>query len=338
MGFPIPDHLKLRYLLTGGDALRRLPYRSLPFTLVNHYGPTENTVVATAAVVNPIERNVPSIGFPISSVQVYLLGENQRLVPHGEVGELYIGGQNLARGYLNQPDLTQSAFVPDTFSALPDARLYRTGDLARYRTDGALEFVGRVDHQVKVRGMRVELGEIEAAILKHPHVKQGIVLAKTDPTGQQTLVAYCVAAKGGEADTAALQAFLRGLLPDYMIPASVQWLETLPLTPNDKVDRRALSDLSETRIDQAPKFEETPVGETSTESQIAQIWQELLGVQQVNPQDDFFELGGHSLSAGLLIARLYEQFQIDVTLEQFFEFSTLTDQAALIEQLQREQA
>lgn len=333
-GFPIPTNLKLRYLLTGGDALRRLPSAPLPFTLVNHYGPTENTVVATAAIVNPAEEVIPAIGTPLPTVSVHLLDEAHQPVAIGGVGELYIGGDSLARGYLNQPAMSQARFLPDPFSPNPGARLYRTGDLARYRADGNLEFIGRCDHQVKIRGFRVELGEIEAAILKHPDIQQCAVLAKPDPTGNQTLVAFVVAVMGIDVATSDLPTFLQTTLPDYMIPSAIVALPAFPMTPNGKVDRQALQVLPLTSPAHSTTDPTVEPDASTIEAQIALIWQELLGLEHINRDDDFFELGGHSLGAGLLIARLYEQFQIDLSIEQFFEISSLAELAQLVEQLQ----
>ncbi|MCP4654844.1 MAG: amino acid adenylation domain-containing protein, partial [bacterium] len=244
---PWPSGSALRAVLTGGEQLHRRPSPGLGFELVNHYGPTENTVVATCGRVAPaFERtDTPDVGRPIANVRVYLLDRALRPVPASSSGELCIGGGGLARGYLNRPGLTAECFLPDPLSGDPLAgngggRLYRTGDLARYRADGTIEFLGRIDHQVKIRGFRIELGEIEAVLGRHPAVREAVVLARDDgpgsaPRSEKRLVAYLVAGEAAGAEIAELRRYLKRQLPEYMVPEAWVELGELPLTPNGKV-------------------------------------------------------------------------------------------------------
>ncbi|WP_338082378.1 AMP-binding enzyme, partial [Agrobacterium deltaense] len=233
-----------------------------------------------------------------------------RAVPIGATGEIYIGGVGLARGYLNRPDLTAERFVPNPFGS--GDRLYRTGDLGRWRRDGNLEFLGRADHQVKIRGFRIELGEIEAVLLSHPEVRQAVVVAHEDQTGDKRLVAYVV----GEASPRDLRAHTLNTLPDYMVPAAFVPLETMPLTPNGKIDRAALphpnNDNGLARADYiAPR--------TPTEEILAAIWADVLQISQVGVNDNFFELGGNSLLAMRMVARVRSIFNIELPLRSLFE-------------------
>jgi thioesterase domain-containing protein/aryl carrier-like protein len=300
----------LRYLLIGGE---RFPggVNALPdgLTLVNNYGPTETTVVATSGVL-PVDAEVPHIGRPIHNATAYLLDAHLRPVPLGVAGELYVGGAGVARGYLNRPDLTSERFIDDPFSNRPGARLYKTGDLARYLPDGNLEFLGRNDHQVKIRGFRIELGEIESRLAEHPEIREAAVLALGQDSDLR-LVAYVVAeaaAFSGE-DTpdentdpsvaSQLKTYLAARLPDYMVPAAFVRLDAFPLTPNGKLDRKALPAPDQdafVRQDYA-----APSGEVETT--LAAIWSELLGIERVSRHDSFFALGGHSLLAVKLVER-----------------------------------
>ncbi|HQC99337.1 MAG TPA: amino acid adenylation domain-containing protein, partial [Aquabacterium sp.] len=295
----------LRQLLVGGDRLRRWP-QGLPAgqTLVNNYGPTENTVVATSGALSAHDA-VLHIGRPVANTRVYILDAQGQPAPLGVVGELCIGGHGVARGYLNQPEMTAERFVADPFSEEPGARMYKTGDLGRWLADGTIEYLGRNDHQVKIRGFRIELGEIEAQLAKAPGVAEVVVLAREAAGGDKRLVAYY----RGEAPAQALREHASGQLPPYMVPAAFVALERFPLTPNGKLDRAALP---------APEGEayaqrgyEAPVGDT--EQALATLWAELLGVAQVGRHDNFFELGGHSLLAVSLIERMRQAgLQADV--------------------------
>ena len=335
---PWPAETALRTLLTGGDRLHRAPRPGLPFTLVNHYGPTESTVVATAVPVPPAGPELgpappPAIGRPIANTRVYLLDRNLRPVPGGVPGELAIGGAGLARGYLGRSDATAERFLPDPFAGEPGERLYRTGDLARLRPDSNLEFLGRADFQVKVRGFRIELGEVEAALAVQPGVRAVAVLARSVLEGEPRLVAYVA----GSAAPAELRRAARERLPEAMVPSGWVLLDALPLTPNGKVDRRALARLGEpewgvgeaaARAQQAPRMPPTPIGEL-----LAGLWRDLLGVERVDLADDFFALGGHSLLAARLAARVREALGVELPLARLFETPTLAGLAATVEAL-----
>jgi amino acid adenylation domain-containing protein len=305
--------------------------------LINEYGPTETVVGCCVYDVlpGPPPAGPVPIGRPIANTQLYLLDERLEPVPWGVSGELYIGGAGVARGYQHRPDLTAERFIPDPFSGTPGARLYKTGDLARYLSDGNLEFLGRADSQVKLRGFRVELGEIEAVLSQHPAVREVAVLVQEGaPSSQdgeanrwnQRLAAFLVAQPGQSASAADLRAFMLNQLPDYMVPSAFAWLEALPLTANGKVDRRALEHLKvkegEAEAYVAPR---TPI-----EAAVAQVWAELLGRERIGVRDNFFELGGHSLLLIQLNSRLRNLFQIELGLNALFEATTVEAMARLL--------
>jgi amino acid adenylation domain-containing protein len=328
----------LRTVIVAGESCPRLlterHWERLPkAAFFNEYGPTEATVWSTVyeSGREPAETVVP-IGRPIANTQVYLLDARLRPVPIGVPGELCIGGDGLARGYLNSLELTESKFIVDPFSGLPGARLYRTGDLARYRPDGNLEFLGRLDDQVKVRGFRIELGEIEAVLDQHSAVRQAVVVVREDEPGDKRLVAYVVPEQGQEITTSELHRFVKAKLPDYTVPAAFMLLEALPLTPNGKVDRRALPvpDAARPELDVSLLAPRTPVEEV-----LAGVWTQVLGVQQLGIHDNFFELGGHSLLATQIIARIRELFQVDLPLRSLFEEPTVAGLVGWIEAAQR---
>lgn len=302
----------LRLVIIGGE--RALPelvsewqeHVSPEVQLINTYGPTEATIVATlfrvpgSAKAGAPLRELP-IGRPIPNTQVYLLDRYLNSVPIGVPGELHIGGAGLARGYLNRPEMTARKFIPNPFSAEPGARLYKTGDLARYLPTGDIEFLGRLDQQVKVRGFRVELGEVEAALRKHPHVQEALVLVREDVTGGKSLVAYVVPKDEFVLTSSNLRLFMQEQLPDYMVPAAFVLLETLPLTPSGKVDRHALPAPEHTR----PELAEGYIAPSLlVHQQLTKIWEDLLEVRPIGIRDNFFELGGHSLLAVRLIDRI----------------------------------
>ena len=319
-----PERNSLRALLTGGDRLRRGPDSRLPFAIYNHYGPTENSVVATSAPVDVWHSGdspLP-IGCPIPGVQCLVLDRRGQLAPLGVPGELYLGGVGLARGYLNGAALTAEKFVSDPFSNLPGARLYRTGDQVRLRSDGNLEFLGRLDQQVKLRGFRIELGEVEAVLAMQPGIREIAVRIWTTPNDDQRLVAYMVAQPGetiteGSRLIAALRERARARLPEYMIPSEWMVLGALPLTPNGKVDRAALP--IPDRVDGSFQTPRTPL-----EKEMAALWAELLGVPQVGLLDDFFrQMGGHSLLATRLVSRIRNAFGVELPLRAVFETPTV---------------
>ncbi len=322
-------------MLCGGEALpRALADRLLDkgAGLWNVYGPTETTIWSSAWRVETGETPI-SIGRPIANTQFYVLDKRLRAVPVGVIGELYIGGSGLARGYRHRAALTAERFIPDPFGTTPGGRLYWTGDLARWRADGTLECLGRVDHQVKIRGFRVELGEIEAALARHPAVREAAVVARPDASGEMSLAAYIVVRDGAEGSSAAdLRRWLQGQLPDYMVPTAFVSLEALPLTPNGKVDRQALPDPGLARLTESADFV-PPRG--PVEEMVASGWGSLLGVERVGAHDSFFELGGHSLLATQLVSRLREAFGVEIPLRALFESPTVAGLAAQIESIKR---
>jgi acyl-coenzyme A synthetase/AMP-(fatty) acid ligase len=242
-------------------------------------------------------KTIP-VGRPIANTQIYIFDQRRNPVPIGIPGELYVGGTSVGRGYLNRPELTQAKFIPHPFSSHAGDRLYRTGDLARYLPDGNIEFLGRIDTQVKIRGIRIELGEVEATLNTHPQIQQAIVLVREDPFGDKCLVAYIV----GEVRSAdQLQEFLRQMLPAYMLPSAFIGIDSIPLTPNGKIDHKALNALKGSEI--LPSLEYV-APQTSTQEKLVQIWSELLGKEQVGIYNNFFELGGHSLLATQSISRI----------------------------------
>ncbi|HEU5132811.1 MAG TPA: non-ribosomal peptide synthetase, partial [Pyrinomonadaceae bacterium] len=294
--------------------------------LFNEYGPTETVVGCCVHEVQPETETIGSIpiGKPIDNTRLYILDETGQVVPLGVAGELYIGGAGVGRGYLHRPDLTAERFVPDAYSGLKGARLYRTGDLARYRADGVIEYLGRIDEQVKVRGYRVEPGEIEAVLSAHENVSEAVVVAREE-SGEKRLVAYVV----GKAETAELKHYLQERLPEYMIPSAWITLDQLPLARNGKVDRKALPAPDARR----PELESTYIAPRSaTEQAIAEVWQEVLGIESVGVDDNFFDLGGHSLDAVRAHTKLRAKFGNELSLVQLFQFPTISSLAALVRQ------
>ncbi|HYH80393.1 MAG TPA: amino acid adenylation domain-containing protein [Longimicrobium sp.] len=312
-----PEDGALRLVLTGGDRLSGRPSPALPWRLVNNYGPTENTVVSTSAVVEPGNAGTPSIGRPIANTRIYVLDPSLRPAPVGVAGELYVGGDGLARGYLGRPALTAERFVPDPFSAEPGARLYRTGDRARWRADGEIEFMGRLDFQVKVRGHRIEPGEVEAALLSHPEVREAVVVARADG-GETRLVAYVVPAAGAAPGAVELRGHLSARLPAYMVPAAFVALAGLPLTTSGKVDRAALP---EPGAGAAAARAYVPPRD-ALELELVHAWEALLGVEPVGVHDEFFALGGHSLLAIRLLARVEARTGLRIPLDAIFTAGT----------------
>ena len=327
----------LRRVTTGGEALpldlQELFFTRLRAGLHNGYGPTEATISATFwTCERESDRRTVPIGRPIANTRIYVLDRHLRPVPVGVPGELHIGGDGLARGYLGRAGLTAERFVPDPFTDVPGARLYRTGDRARYRGDGTLEFLGRLDYQVKIRGFRVEPGEIAATLAEHPGVGDGIVVAREDGPGDRRLVAYIVPAVGASPPgTDELRGFLQARLPGHMIPSAFVVLDAMPLTPSGKVDRRALPAPEHTRAG----LEDLVTPRTPVEEAIAEIWIALLKLERVGVHDNFFALGGHSLLAAQLVARLRAAFGLDLPLRALFETPTVAGLAERIEATSR---
>jgi acyl carrier protein len=272
-----------------------------------------------------IDSKVP-IGRPIANTQTYLLDADLKPVPAGEVGELFIGGDGVARGYWNRPDLTAERFL--IVASLSEQRLYRTGDLARHRPDGALEFLGRADYQIKLRGHRIEPGEIEAVLEKYPGIRQAVVVMREDREGDKRLVAYLVADAAGANATTALRGALSLKLPDYMVPSAFVFLPGLPLTNNGKIDRKALLKLPPPSVttSSAPHAGNQP--ESEIERVIAIIWQEALNVPSIGANDNFFDLGAHSLTVAEVHSRLQGKLGREIPLVDLFQFSTVSSLAS----------
>jgi len=290
--------------------------------LHNHYGPSESHVVTAFTLTDASDNwpTHPSIGKPIANTQMYVLDSRLSPVPVGVPGELYIGGVCLARGYLGRPEMTAERFIPDPFSTEPGARLYKTGDLARYLPDGNIAYLGRRDHQVKVRGYRIELEEIESVLSRSEVVRETVVLVREDTPGEKHLVAYVVPDQQQPPTIHELRRYLQAKLPDYMVPSNFILLDALPLTPNGKVDHRALPLSDQFR----PELDVAFVAPRSDAEEImAGIWGDILRVKPVGIHDNFFDLGGHSLLATQLIARIRDIFQVDLPVRTLFEKSTI---------------
>jgi amino acid adenylation domain-containing protein len=315
----------LKVVNLAGEALKRSLVEAVYETtgaarVLNLYGPSEDTTYSTFTEVERGVRAEPTIGRPIANTRVYVVDGHARPVPVGVHGELLIGGEGLARGYLGRPALTAERFVPDPYSGEPGARLYRTGDLARFLPDGELEYLGRLDHQVKVRGFRVELGEVEAALLRHPSVAEAVVVAREAAGGDLRLVAYVAGGGVVVAPAAELRALLKESLPEHMIPSAFVTLESLPLTPNGKIDRKALPAPEQSRDELGATY---IAPRTAVEKVLAGIWSEVLGLERVGVADNFFDLGGHSLLATQVVARVREAFEVELPLRRLFEEPTV---------------
>ncbi len=331
----------LTHVFCGGEELT-VELQSRCFTLLpshtqvyNLYGPTECTVDASCwACAREHQRQRVPIGQPIANMQFYLLDEQFLPVPAGCPGELFIGGTGVARGYLNRPDLTAERFLPNPFNNEPGTRLYRTGDRAKYHAEGILEYLGRLDQQVKLRGYRIEPGEIETALGRHPAVQETIVLLREDTAGNQRLVAYIVPTSGQQPHPTELQRFLQPNLPQYMVPSMYLFLDFLPQTVNGKVDRHALPSPSGLPSpDRALLALETPyvAPGNSLEETLASIFAQVLGFEAIGIHDNFFELGGHSLLATQVISRVRDIFGVEFSLREIFDGPTIAQLAQQIE-------
>lgn len=326
-----PAETVLRFLLTGADTLHRYPTDNVPFELVNNYGPTECTVVATSGRVQSGEgaNSLPTIGRPVTNTQIYILDENLQLVRAGEPGELCVGGAGVARGYLNRPELTREKFIGDPFSLVAGARLYRTGDLARQLDNGEIAYLGRVDEQIKILGHRIEPSEIEASLDRHPAIASSVVVARGAACEEKRLAAYVVMSNGATPEAADLRAFLQTELPDYMVPSVFVKLATMPLTANGKVDRVALP---EPNAQNTLRDEEFIRPRTPIEQRLATTLCSLLSLSEVSVNDNFFLLGGHSLLGTQLIVKIRSTFGVDLALRTLFDAPTIAELSAEIEQ------
>jgi amino acid adenylation domain-containing protein len=330
-GGALRDLRGLRRLIAGGDVLSAAhvdrALRDLPDTqLVNGYGPTENTTfTACHLITGPVGKGRVPIGVPVTGTTVHLLDEGLRPVPDGEAGELYTGGTGLAHGYQNDPALTAARFRPDPFASTPGARLYRTGDLARRRPDGVLEFLGRCDAQLKVRGFRVEPGEVEAAMRTHPEIRDAAVVAQR-PHGEQILAAFYVSEQA--LTTAELRAHLAALVPRYMVPAVFLRIGELPLGPTGKVDRARLADTTAPSRPELSSDYRAP--SSDHEIWLARLWADLMQFDEIGVDDDFFELGGHSLMATRITLEIDEHFGRAVPAITFYENPTVAELARVL--------
>jgi amino acid adenylation domain-containing protein len=286
----------------------------------NLYGPTEDTTYSTFALASKGSREAPTIGLPLDNTQAYILDRFLQPVPAGAPGQLYLAGAGLARGYLNRPELTAERFIPDPFSKTPDGRMYNTGDVARYLADGDIQYLGRQDHQVKIRGFRIELGEIEAALSGQASVQESVVVVREDEGGEKRLIGYVVEKAGEAQTTTEIREQLKQGLPDYMVPSAIVKLREMPLTPNGKIDRRALPAPDSDRPDLEAAY---AAPETEAERIIAEIWQEVLGLDSVGVNDNFFDLGGHSLQMIQAHAKVREVFNRDVSMLEMFQYPTI---------------
>ena len=314
-GEPLPAQLV--------DKLYGLPHVGRVYDL---YGPGEDTTYSTITLRSA--GGPESIGRPINNTQAYILDANLQPTPIGIVGELFLAGDGLARGYYRRPDLTAPAFVPDPFNPEPGSRMYQTGDLASYQPDGSIRYVGRRDHQVKIRGFRIELGDVKATLSRHPNLRDVVVMVREDRPGDKRLVAYVVAEKPPAPEALELRRFLGEKLPDYMLPSAFMTLEELPLTPNGKVDRRALPAPGQDRPESMRDF---ALPRSPLEQALASIWEEVLRVKGVGVFDNFFELGGHSLLATQVVSRLRETLNINLPVRDLFQTSTVAGLAEKIE-------
>jgi acyl-coenzyme A synthetase/AMP-(fatty) acid ligase/acyl carrier protein len=331
----------LRYAFFVGDKLTRRDVAKLrrlapEVTCINSYGSTETQrAVGYYAVPQELslkesrDRTVYPLGRGMKDVQLLVLTDRRRLAGVGEVGEIYVRSPHLARGYLGDEALTQARFSTNPFTGAVGDRLYKTGDSGRYLPDGNVEFVGRADRQLKIRGFRVEPEEIEAVLGQHPSVQQAVIIVREDPPAQKRLVAYLVAREGQAPAVGELRNLLKSKLPDYMAPSAFVFLDALPLNPNGKIDRKALPPPDGSR----PELEEAFVApRTPVEEALAEIWAEVLGVERIGIRDNFFELGGHSLLATQVVSRIRSGFKIELPLRALFEKPTVVELAEVIEE------
>jgi amino acid adenylation domain-containing protein len=317
----------LKKIIVGGSVLNpkwiQKVREAFPYLIIiNGYGPTENTTFSLTYQINAAESNIP-IGRPINNSSIYIFNNDFQLQPIGAIGELYVGGLGVARGYLNRPELTQEKFITNPYK--PEERLYRTGDLGRWREDGNLEYLGRIDDQVKIRGYRIELGEIEQTLSSHPNIKQAVVIARPlNNSADKELIAYTT----GAATAEELKAYLKEKLPSYMVPSYYVKLESIPLTSNGKVDRKALPDPEGTGLNQG----EYAAPRTETEKQLVKLWSEVLGVEEatLSIKADFFDLGGHSIKAIRLLGQIHKQLGVKLSLKELFANPSVEQLSRLI--------
>jgi amino acid adenylation domain-containing protein len=328
MAMEWPATTRLRYMLTGGDKLHSFPGRQLPFKVVNNYGPAECTVVSTSTILEPGSLGTPSIGRAITGASVYLLNERGEQVRDGEVGEIYIGGNGVGRGYRNLPDSTERNFLPDPFAGLPGARMYRSGDCGCRRGDGEIEFRGRIDRQAKIRGQRVELDEIGSILMQYPGIDFAAATLSKSGADDQLTAHVLFSGDQPVPNAQSLQQHLLRSLPEYMVPSVFVRLDSLPLSSNGKIDLATLPQPSDAnRLQSGPRKEPA----TLVEEKLLAMVKELLDNPDISVEDNFFLAGGHSLLGMQLVIRLRNAFGLDLTLRQLFEGPTVERLAVLIE-------
>jgi amino acid adenylation domain-containing protein len=318
----------LKEIITAGEQLQITQQIAKLFgelkdcTLHNQYGPSESHVVSAFTLTGEVDTwpLLPPIGSPIANAQLYILDSHQEPVPEGVSGELYIGGDGLARGYLHRPRLTAEKFIPDRFGGVGGARLYRTGDVARYLAGGQIEFLGRIDQQVKIRGFRIEPAEIELALVRHPAVSEAAVTIRGDTVGGKHLVAYIVEQTEVALTVTELRRFLKGSLPEYMVPSVFIPLEALPLTPSGKVNHRGLPALDGQRLEPATVY---AAPQTESQRTIVEVWREVLQVEKIGIHDNFFDLGGQSLLMVRVNSKLRIAFNCEIPLLEMFKYPTI---------------
>ena len=338
-----PDAFRsVHHLLVGGDAVdptwaRRVLQAGAPRRMINGYGPTESTTFAVTHWIDHVPEHATTvpIGRPLSNSQAYILDHNLEPVAIGVLGELYLGGDGLAQGYWNRPELTSERFIPSPFDPDGRARLYKTGDLARYRNDGAIECLGRSDRQVKIRGFRIELGEIEVFLREHPGVTDCALTVESDDTGAKQLAAYIATDATPPPLPTAIRQFLRGKLPEFMLPSTITLMRSLPLTPNGKIDR---SKLTATAVLPSGQPESQRIPASGTQQVIARIWKDVLGKDDFGVDDNFFDLGGNSLGLMSVESQLNSHFPASVTITELFEHTTIRAIAARLTEVPRESA
>jgi acyl-coenzyme A synthetase/AMP-(fatty) acid ligase/acyl carrier protein len=321
---------KLKILCGGEPLSQQLAHALLErgSSLWNLYGPTETTIWSSVSRITGHEDRI-TIGRPIANTQFFIMGENLQLMPEGIPGELYIGGDGLARGYWNRPELTAQRFVTATFDGGPSVRLYRTGDRAKYLRGGQVEYLGRLDDQVKIRGHRIEPAEVEFALKRHAKVRDAIVVARTDSSGETKLIGYIIPEGDSPTTSGELRNFLQKTLPAHFIPAAIIFVREFPLTPNGKLDRSALPQPVQDTEDHGEVY--VPPRNT-VERRIAAVWSEILQIERIGTFDNFFELGGHSLSAMRVVVRLSQEFGIEVSIRVLFEHPSVDALAGAITQ------
>jgi amino acid adenylation domain-containing protein len=336
MNLSWPPQTALRFLLTGADTLRQYPPSGLPFAVVNNYGPTECTVVATSGEIasrggeSPISGVYPSIGRPVDNVEVHIVDEELNSVADGAPGELLIGGAGVGRGYLNLPELTAQKFIADPFNRTSGMRFYRSGDLARRLPDGQIEFIGRMDEQIKIRAYRIEPGEITSVLDRHPAVVSSCVAAYSNEAEEKHLVAYIVASTNILPNVAELQTFLGERLPGYMIPSTFVRLACMPMSAHGKVNR---AELPKPTLENTLNDSSFGAPQSEIEQWLASLLASLLGVAHVGREDNFFNLGGHSLLGAQLIAKVHQRFAVVLSLRNLFDHPTIAGISSQVEGL-----